>query len=86
MKKAKASIVTMIKAASSRTILLIFSSFLPARAVGVVGDSTLSITIVDYVAIPLVVVKTPATHSATPPFSLQKSVHSVGSSGLVIDM
>ena len=27
----------MIKAASSRAILLIFSSFLPARAVGVVG-------------------------------------------------
>ena len=36
MKKAKASIVTMIKAASSRAILLIFSSFLQARAVGVV--------------------------------------------------
>lgn len=37
MKQAKESIATMIKAASSRAILLIFSSFLPAGAVGVVG-------------------------------------------------
>ena len=37
MNKTKASIVTMIKAASSRAILLIFSSFLPAWAVRVVN-------------------------------------------------
>lgn len=55
MKQAKESIATMIKAASSRAILLIFSSFLPARAVGVVGDTAFSITLVDNVSVAVVV-------------------------------
>lgn len=50
----KESIVTMIKAASSRAILLIFSSFLPARAVGVVGDAATLNAFIDDVAVAFV--------------------------------
>lgn len=54
MKETKASIVTMIKAASSRAILLIFSSFLPAWAVGVVCDTAFVITFVDDITMSVV--------------------------------